>query len=187
MNIRFIGNPQLRGYFLVFSFFLSALFTDGKISAQCQAIKSGNWNDPTVWSCGIEPTSILSVTIATGYTVTVNVGNAVCSTLQLGLSGVGDGTIAFNSGSQLTVGGAVTFGTTGGGAKNGYANMTNGGYLKCSSIIDNGGSITYGTGTIEYTGAFTLSSKADFCKYYNLVINSSGTITMSAYFIYMAQ
>ena len=59
--------------------------------------------------------------------------------------------------------------------------MTNGGYLKCGSWIDQGGGFTYGTGTVEFTGAFTLPSAAAYNSFYNLIISSSGTISQSAF------
>ncbi|GAB3173128.1 NHL repeat-containing protein [Telluribacter humicola] len=45
-------------------------------------VKSGNWNDATVWSCGKVPTSLNSVTITAGHTITLT-SNGDAHSVQL--------------------------------------------------------------------------------------------------------
>ncbi len=42
----------------------------------CETVKSGSWNDPTVWACGIVPTTNENVIINTGHTIT-NTGGII--------------------------------------------------------------------------------------------------------------
>ncbi|WP_247231399.1 SBBP repeat-containing protein [Telluribacter sp. SYSU D00476] len=47
-------------------------------------VKSGDWNDATVWSCGKVPTSLNSVTISAGHTITLSTNREVHSVQLLG-------------------------------------------------------------------------------------------------------
>jgi len=53
--------------------------------ATLTSVKSGYWNDPTVWDLGVVPADGDSVTIAAGHTVTFNVDQ---STFATGLAGL---------------------------------------------------------------------------------------------------
>jgi hypothetical protein len=87
----------------LFGFFFRALDTNNRWSAlyyqpvsvtllSCtvqETLKSGNWNDPTVWSCGSVPTATQNVLIKTGHTVTVlsPMGRQVCRNLRFETGG----------------------------------------------------------------------------------------------------
>ena len=170
-------------YCLVAMLFSLFIFNPG-YSANRTASQTGNWNNTTTWGGLSAPVAGDNVTIAAGYTVTVT-ADAACSAVQLGVSSGGDGTVAFNATYSLTVTGVITFGTSGGGARNGYADMTNGGTMISSSWDTKGGALTYGVGTVAFTGTYTTPTTTGFDHFYNLTINSSGTVTLGSYaFIY---
>ncbi len=117
-------------------------------AASCVATTNGNWGTAGTWSCGNVPVAGDTVTIQNGATVTLNVSNAVCASIQLGgtTPASGSGILAFNSGSQVTVSGAITFGN---GSRTGSINMTSGGTLKAGSFTaTNIGTWTQGSGTV---------------------------------------
>lgn len=73
------------------------------------AVKSGNWNDTTVWSTGVPPTT--GTVYANGYTVTVNVNaSATLVTTAAGTVAVAGGAFALSTGVTLTAN--VTAGTS---------------------------------------------------------------------------
>jgi hypothetical protein len=182
---------------LFFAFFLMVQLGFGQRTASV----SGNWNDPATWGGLSVPTSTDAVTINAGVTVTVNLTNAVCASLQVGtttgtatltfsgttpqltVSGnvvLGDsgnannrGVITFISGSFLIVNGSVTNGNNG---ANGTITMTAGGELRTNSFSTSTGTWTPGTGTVNLTATNTLPSSI-FTSFNNLDINS-GTTTM---------
>jgi hypothetical protein len=139
------------------------------ISFSFTVISNTNWSalSPT-------PTSTSTIEVKNGATLTVDVSNAVCATMQLGRKpnpNGGSGTLAFNSGSQLSVlgpGRNVIFGDQN---QSGSINMTNGGTLICNGfIVDAIGTWTPGTGTVEFTGIQTIPS--NFTSFNNLTANS---------------
>ncbi len=73
-------------------------------AANCTAITSGVWENPTIWSCGRVPLCTDNVTIPSGYTVTVtsqidySTGGA-CSTQTMVLTV--NGRLIFQSGKKL--------------------------------------------------------------------------------------
>jgi len=150
---------------------------------------SGNWNATSTWSTtetgfggASVPVAGDVVVISGGNTVTVNVANAACGSLQLGSTngGGGAGTIAFNASSQLTVSGNVTLGG-GSSARTGTITMTNGGLLQCggSMTTPNFGGFTEGTGTVEFNGtAQTVPS--GMSPFNNLTLSGSGIKTTSS-------
>jgi hypothetical protein len=108
-------------------------------------VKSGNWNDPTVWQSGSVPGNNASVTISTGHTVVFNVDQ---SGFANGLSG-------------LVINGTLTFITDG--------TVT---YLKMAGNITGSGNLYVGTesnripaptgsnpfvATIGFNGAFQIT------------------------------
>ena len=138
---------------------------------------SGVWSSSTTWGGAGTPSAGDTVVIKNGATVTIDVSSAQCDEMYLGSStnpDKGDGTISFNSGSQLTSTGTVNFGS---GGNSGYVNMTSGGTFITNTWNGKKGSLTPGTGTIRYTGTFTLASSAAFDQFYNLEI--TGTVTMA--------
>lgn len=55
------------------------------MAPRCTTLKSGSWNDTTLWSCGHLPTAIDDVTIQSGHTVVLNstMVEAMCRNLKL--------------------------------------------------------------------------------------------------------
>jgi len=89
--------------FTLFACLLALLTLAFGLTAQASiadtAKASGTWSSASTWSMGV-PTSTLPVFIAAGYTVTVDIDTAVCSTLCLGHIGsptTGFGILVFNA------------------------------------------------------------------------------------------
>ena len=123
----------------------------------------------TNWSlAGI--TSVDDVIVRNGATLTVNVTNATCATLQLGrVAGVsaqaGTLTFAATGNPSLTVVGAVIVGGTGNNGSNGTITFVNGSSLITGSVQLGGassitnGTITMTTGSmLTNNGAFTIGA-----------------------------
>lgn len=144
-------------------------------SATFTCTSSGVWNLGATWGNSGDnvegsgyPGAGDDVLIKGDATVTVNISTAKCDDVQLGWNSnpsKGDGTLVFNTGSQLTSTGVISFGD---GGKSGYLSMTNGGTLLSSSWSGKKGAITSGTGTVKFTGNFTLQNDAGFSSFYNL-------------------
>jgi len=140
------------------------------------ASASGNWNNTATWGGAAVPTSNDNVFINNGYTVTVNVSDAVCSTLTVGTTNNTTSTLSFlNSVSQLTIGTWLSVG--GNGNRRGSINMSSGGTLKIGTTVSiNGtrGTWTPGTGTVEYYGAAQTLPTTWMTTYNNLTLSGSG-------------
>jgi hypothetical protein len=167
--------------------FLAALL--GATTANATTFHSrtnGNWSSTSTWSTSYGGSAGTAVPgsgdvamIEGGFTVTVDVNNATCTTLDLGstTSGNGAGTIAFGSGSQLTVSGTVYVGAD--LSRTGSINMASGGTLICPGFSLNYlGTWTPGAGTVQLTYPTTLPASG-ITTFNNLTI-SSGTTTMGA-------
>lgn len=173
---------------------------------------SGYWSSTTPnapWPNGEVPTNSIDVVIAAGNTVTVDIADAVCNSLQIG-SGPGTATIDFlTSGDPyLTVNEAVVVGGSGntnvlgritfanasslsaavvnlGGISAtpapGTINMTSGGTLIVNElkVTNNSGTWTPGTGTVILNGNNTLPSGV-FTSFRNLQIETGKTTTATA-------
>lgn len=147
---------------------------------------TGNWSAAASWAtveggaggAGVPTSSDIAI-IRGGNTITVDVTNAVCATLQLGglSGGGGSGTIAFNASTLLTVSGDITLGG-GSASRTGSINMTNGGTLRYSGALTtpNFGTFTAGTGTIDCNGAAQTVSTG-LGAYNNLTLSGSGSVT----------
>jgi len=92
---------------------------------------TGNWNSTSTWSetSGGAPGASVpvagdAVTIEGGFTVTVDTDAAACASVQVGGLVSGNGTLAFASGSVLTVSGSVILGN---GARTGSLDFASGG------------------------------------------------------------
>ena len=144
------------------------------IAATVTSSQSGNWNSTSTWGGSPVPGAGDVVIITGNFTVTLDVANAACSTIQLGgtASGAGDGTLTFNSGTQLAVGGVVTVGAAN---NKGSINMAAGGTLICQGFINNGvGTWTPGTGTVELAASNTLPNNG-ITSFNNLTIAGGTT------------
>ena len=122
-----------------------------------------NWNAITTGTGpGGLPSSIDVIVIKNGRTLTVNVSDAVCASIQIGSDvnpDKGNGTLAFNSGSQVTVSGNLTLGDAG---QIGTITMTSGGTLISNGITfvagTNNNTINQGsTSTITVNGTATIN------------------------------
>jgi hypothetical protein len=130
------------------------------------AVKSGNWNDTTVWSTGAVPTT--GDVFSNGYTVTVNVNaSATKITNKAGVVAVAGGSFALADGVTLTanveagaatclvagtsVGGAIIGDIYGGSSTNAYGFQKLGSVVKTVTITGNsyGGSGTGATAILN--------------------------------------
>jgi hypothetical protein len=142
--------------------------------------QTGNWSASSTWGGNPAPVAGDDVIINGGFTVTVDVSNAVCLSIQLGGSvlNAGSGTLSFNSGTQLTVSGALNVGPFNNSTTPGSLTMASGGTLICEGItVGRLGTWTAGTGTIELTVTNTVPSNNNI-DFNNLTI-SGGTTTLS--------
>ena len=150
-----------------------------------------NINANTNWSAiatgsgvGGQPNSTDNIIVLRGATLTVDVGNGQCASIQLGrdTGGVGqrgNGTLLFNAASQVTVSGIVTLGdNTNGGNRTGSITMTAGGTLILTGFTVNVfGAWTPGNGTVELSATNTLPTQLNASGYNNLTVNGAGTTT----------
>jgi autotransporter-associated beta strand protein len=126
------------------------------------------------------------VTVSGNTTVTVDVSNAVATSVSVNPDGSTNNTTAtlvFNSGSVLTLGDEITIG--GNGNRDGVLDMTNGGTLKLggSATVMNvsaNGTFTSGTGTVEYNRSGTQTVAAQ--TYNHLILSGNNTKTSAGNF-----
>lgn len=140
--------------------------------------QSGNWSAATTWGGNPAPLSGDDVIVNGNFTVTVDVANGSCLSLQLGgtNSGSGAGTLAFNAGGKLTVFGAVVLGVN--NNTPGNLTMTNGGTLNCEGLVENRlGAWTAGTGTVELTATNTIPANTSI--EFNHLTLRAGTTSLS--------
>lgn len=118
---------------VLFTLVLVLLAGADVFGATVTSSQSGNWNSTATWGGNPVPGSADLVIINGGFTVTVDITNAACASLQLGgtASGTGGGTVLFTGGSQLTVSGLVTVGVSN---NPGSITMTSGGTLTCEGF-----------------------------------------------------
>jgi len=142
-------------------FFTDAIFTwDGG------DLVNDNWNDPDNWSPNSVPTAGDAVIIPGGFTnVHVNIPNAVCAALNITSLNTSSAaaTLIFDSGSQLTVTGAVVVGSATSGNREGTITMTAGGTLICNSLTlgNEGASTPFASEIIQGSGSIiTVTSTA---------------------------
>src|ERR1043165_3692053 len=90
---------------LVFLLMLVLQSGTALVAATRTTSQSGNWSATTTWGGNPAPVAGDDAIVNGGFTVTVDLPNAACLSIQLGGStlGTGSGTIVFNGGSQLTV------------------------------------------------------------------------------------
>lgn len=149
---------------------LVALFSNiGSLSAATYYSRAtGNWNARATWSTtsggtqvatGVFPVAGDVVVIERGYTVTVNISNAACASLQLGGTATNSaGTLLFSGTSpSLTVSGAVKIGNSGNTARDGSITFKSDATLIASSITLGGTAATSGQGTIIMTLGGTIN------------------------------
>ena len=118
-----------KNFILSASFFAVAVLAPKLSSGTVYTVTtSQNWS-----AFSPQPTSADSVKVKnnTILTVDVSAGTAACIQLGLGTPTAGNGTLRFNSGKQVTVGGAVVIGN---GTQTGTIDMTNGGTLIAVSL-----------------------------------------------------
>ncbi|QOW10582.1 T9SS type A sorting domain-containing protein [Kaistella flava (ex Peng et al. 2021)] len=155
---------------------------------------SGNWDARATWSTtsgggqvgtGVFPKTGDTVIIERGYTVTVNVTNAACGSLQLGGTATNNGGILTFSGtsSALTVSGDIRLGAAGNVNRTGkitFAGTTP--VLTAGSLIlgNSGatpasGTVTMSAGSILNVGSLTVNTVTG-----NTWTPSTGTVVMTA-------
>ena len=131
------------------------------------SVATGNWNSTGTWSAtsgGASGASVPvagdTVTIERGFTVTVDINNAACTSLQLGgaaTANAGTLTFAASGSPSLTVSGAVRVGNSGSLARDGFITFTSGSTLTAGSLTLGGTGTTPAQGTIAMTAGGTLS------------------------------
>src|ERR1043165_4035847 len=89
---------------------------------------SQNWSDFSP-----QPTSADAIVVRNGATLTVNIANGQCASIQLGVSGSGDGSLTFLSGQVVTCSGNVTLGQ--GTTDFGTISMSSGGTLQVGGAL----------------------------------------------------
>jgi len=154
-------------------------------AATYTVISSANWSAfPTT------PTTSDNIVVRNGATLTVDVSDAVCASIQLGRDGMGagfagTGTLVFNASSQLTVSGTVTIGAPTANNRSGTITMTAGGSLICDELVLSAGgnnivnTITQGMGSsISVTGSTTLHQPIQNTTVYNWNVNE-GVATLT--------
>ena len=158
---------------------LFCLSTYSLVAANLTAKQSGNWSNTSTWSGGALPRSNDDVTIKSGITVTLNIANAVCSSLILNDNVAGTASLLFNSGSSLEVSGTLTLSGSNAGY-NGTLSMANGGTLECGTIAIGNGTATFtsGTGTVQIDNNITINA-GTLTTFNNLIIHG-GTTTLNA-------
>jgi MSHA biogenesis protein MshQ len=167
-------------------FFLLAIWSMACVNSWAgQITVTGNttWSNLTGGSgAGGLPNSTDDVVVQKGRTLTVDIADAQCKTLQLGSdSGTngnkGNGSLSFSgSASSVTVAGVITLGDV--NNRTGSIDMSNGGTLTTQGFsIVNLGSWNQGAGTVQLTVSNTLPGTSGFSTFNNLTINGSGTTT----------
>ncbi|MEI7982509.1 MAG: hypothetical protein WCI71_12720, partial [Bacteroidota bacterium] len=142
--------------------------------------QSGNWSASSTWGGAATPSAGDDVIINGGFTVTADVANAECLSLQIGgsVQTAGTGVLSFTGGSVLLVNGLVNIGPFNNNNTAGSLNMANGGTLLCNGItVGRLGTWTAGTGTIELTATNTIPSNNNII-FFDLIM-SGGTTTLS--------
>jgi hypothetical protein len=142
--------------------------------------QSGNWSSPSTWGGNPIPSAGDDVIISGGFSVSVDVPNATCLSVQLGGSvlGTGTGTLTFTGGSQLTVLGVVNVGPFNNNGTAGSLSMAGGGTLLCDGlIVGRLGTWTAGTGTIVFTATNSIPNDNNV-DFNNLTV-SGGTTTLT--------
>ena len=139
-----------------------------------------NWSAITNGSGpGGQPGVADTLTIDQGATLTVDVTNGVCAAIQVSVAGQGSGTLVFNTGSQVTVHGALTNGAAGAaGGTLGTVTMTSGGTLLCQGLTAFATPTptvwTPGAGTVQLTATNSLPG-AVFTNFNNLTLTAGAT------------
>lgn len=162
----------------ILAFFFGCFFHS--LAALKTPSQSGNWSAVSTWGGSAVPTAGDDVIITGDMSITVDINNAVCLSMQLGGSvpDQGLGAIIFSAGSQLTVLGLVNIGPVNDKTTEGSLSMANGGKLICEGIITGRlGTWTAGTGTIELTATSTMPTDKNVI--FNNLIISGGTTTLS--------
>jgi hypothetical protein len=161
---------------LVSTFFILVSLSFTK-AANINITTNSNWSTSGISSADI-------VYVSGGATLTVD-GTVSCAGLFLGQNSsavASNGTLAFNSGRQLTVNGDVNFNS----GSTGTIDMSAGGRLSLNnfSTLASTPVLIPGTGTIQInspTSDFTLPSSVSFRNYFNLIINAASVRTVFVY------
>lgn len=156
----------------LFAFYFINLSNDA-YGATITAATSGNWGATTTWSGSVLPKAGDIVVIDNGRTVTVDITNAVCTSINLGTgSNNQNAVLSFASNGVLSVSGNISIG--GSGNRLGSMDFTSGGVLKIAGTISvsNLGYFNAPFGTIEFNGAG--QTIPNIGNYYNITLSGSG-------------
>ncbi|MEG0848437.1 MAG: hypothetical protein RSF34_16065 [Flavobacterium sp.] len=155
-------------------------------------IATGNWNNPAVWAASSGgtggagfPVAGDNVFIERGFTITVNIPNAQCSSLQLGgttiASSPGTLTFAASGSPSLEVLGNIQLGASGNTTRVGTITFVSGSTLLASSITlgnpaASRGVITMTAGATLNTGSFIVNTTTTPSTW----TPSTGTVNITA-------
>ncbi|MDD2673678.1 MAG: T9SS sorting signal type C domain-containing protein [Flavobacterium sp.] len=146
---------------LLIAFFFTVAFTSAQNTRF--SVNSGNWNSTSTWSTTSGGAAGASVPLATdavvierGRTVSVNINNAVCASLQLGgLTADNSGTLTFSTTTitdpTLTVTGLVQVGGAGNANRDGIITFISGSTLTAGSLTLGNSAGTPGQGAVTMT------------------------------------
>ena len=156
----------------LFAFYFINLSNDA-YGATITAATSGNWGATTTWSGSVLPKAGDIVVIDNGRTVTVDITNAACTSINLGTgSNNQNAVLSFASTGVLSVSGNINIG--GSGNRLGSMDFTSGGVLKIAGTISVSklGYFNAPFGTIEFNGAG--QTIPNIGNYYNITLSGSG-------------
>ena len=135
-------------------------------AANITIMTSTNWSAITSGSgTGGLPGTGDAIIVQRGATLTVNVTDGVCASIQLGTNNMNSyGILSFNSGTQVTVSGTVTVGySTTSSGRYGTISMSSNSSMTCNRLVMQGG----GASTITQSSGSTIT------------VNSTATINAS--------
>jgi hypothetical protein len=146
------------------------LFTNSFLDAATYySRQTGLWSANTTWSlasgggavgAGVYPVAGDIVIIERGWTVTVDLANTYCASVQLGstVNNTSSGTLTFQANTTLNVSGAVAIGSNGNAGRTGTITFVNNSTLTTGSVTLGGPAGTPAAGTITMTAGGTLST-----------------------------
>ena len=168
------------GLKVLFALVMLSFLGEDTVALTVTSSQSGNWSAPSTWGGNPIPVAGDDVIIDGGFTVTVDIPNAACLSIQLGGSALsqGTGTLSFTNGSHVTVSVAVSIGPFNNNNTAGSFTMASGGTLTCGGlIVGRLGTWTAGTGTIEMTATNAIPN--DNNVNFNNLMMSGGTTSLT--------
>lgn len=167
---------------LMLAIVFSSVMATPIMAAAKTASVSGNWSSTATWGGSVPPTSIDSVTVNSGITVTINVSQAQCASITFNNPAAAGG-ITISGTNVLAVSGAIIMNAAIAKSTTTLAVGTgtlNAGSITISSANTNNwlNQVTVSTGTINCTGNFTFNSGTNPASAVLGATNSAAVITI---------